>query len=138
MNTFSKFLAGTAVALTMAATSAAQAAVYISFDGVTDAFVDMDDGAINENFGAIGGFASVLVQGNAATSGGGILHSTAVEVTAGSTAANLTVWITRTGYSTLDPTVFFSSNNNNNAFGLTSTVEQFYSFADLKYGGTSL
>jgi hypothetical protein len=135
----SKFAAASIAALSLAAMAApANAAVYISFDGVTDAFVDLDDGEINEIFGAQGGFASVFVQGNADTEGYGILHSTAVEVTAGSTAANLTVWITRTGLSQTLPGVFFSSTNNNNANGLTSTIEQFYSTTNQKYGGTSV
>jgi hypothetical protein len=89
-------------------------------------------------FGSVGGFATVLVQGNADTVGKGILHSTAVEVTAGSTAANLTVWVTRTGLTASLPSAFWSSTNNNLGNGLTSTIEQFYSSTDAKYGGTSV
>ncbi len=139
MNMISKFAAASIAALSLAAMAApANAAVYISFDGVTDAFVDLDDGAINQAFGSVGGFASVLVQGNADTEGNGILHSTAVEVTSTSTAANLTIWVTRTGLTQNLPSVFFSSTNNNNANGLTSTIEQFYSTTNQKYGGTSV
>jgi len=126
MNTFSKTLVAAAATAAFAMAGSASAAVYISFDGVTDAFVDLDDGAINQGFGALGGFASVLVQGNADTVGKGILHSTAVEVTAASTAANLTIWVTRTGLIS-DFKALFSSTNNNLDTGLTSTVEQFYS-----------
>lgn len=137
MNTFSKALAVAAATAALATAGSASAAVYISFDGVTDAFVDLDDGGINQAFGAQGGFASVLVQGNADTVGKGILHSTAVEVTAGQTAANLTVWVTRTGLIS-DFEAMFSSTNNNLSAGLTSTVEQFYSTSNQKYGGVSL
>jgi len=137
MNTFSKTLVAAAATAAFAMAGSASAAVYISFDGVTDAFVDLDDGAINQGFGALGGFASVLVQGNADTVGKGILHSTAVEVTAASTAANLTIWVTRTGLIS-DFKALFSSTNNNLDTGLTSTVEQFYSTSNQKYGGTSL
>jgi hypothetical protein len=138
MKTFSKFVAAGVAAFSMVAAAQANAAVYISFDGVTDAFVDLDDGEINQAFGALGGFASVLVQGNADTVGRGILHSTAVEVTSSSMAGDLTIWVTRTGMTQTLPAVFFSSTNNNNANGLTSTVEQFYSTLDQKYGGTSV
>lgn len=137
MNMFSKALAVAAATATLATAGSASAAVYISFDGVTDAFVDLDDGVINQAFGAQGGFASVLVQGNADTVGKGILHSTAVEVTAASTAANLTVWVTRTGLIS-DFAAFLSSTNNNNANGLTSTIEQLFSASNDKYTGVSL
>lgn len=137
MNTFSKFLAATVATAALAMAGSASAAVYISFDGVTDAFVDLDDGVLDQNFGALGGFASVLVQGNAATVGKGILHTTAVEVTATSTAADLTVWVTRTGLKS-DFAAFFSSTNNNLGGGLTSTVEQFFGGSNQKYGGLSL
>jgi len=136
MNMISKLAAASALALSMVAAVPASAAVYISFDGVNDAFVDLDDGEINEAFGAVGGFASVLVQGNADTVGNGILHSTAVEVTSASTAANLTVWVTRTGLTASLPTAFWASTNNNLGNGLTSMVEHFYSSSDAKYGGT--
>jgi hypothetical protein len=139
MNMISKFAAASIAALSLAAMAApANAAVYISFDGVTDAAVDLDDGVINYNFGALGGFANVLVQGNADDTGNGILHSTAVEVTAASTAANLTVWVTRTGLTANLPSAFWSSTNNNLGAGLTSTIEQFYSSTNQKYVGTSL
>lgn len=138
MNMISKLAAAGVAALSMMAAAPANAALYISFDGVTDAFVDLDDGEINQSFGALGGFAAVIVQGNADTVGNGILHSTAVEVTSASTAGNLTVWVTRTGMIQNLPSVFFSSTNNNNANGLTSTVEQFYSTTGQKYGGTSV
>lgn len=138
MKTISKFAAAALATAAFAMASPASAAIYISFDGVTDAFVDLDDGEINEAFGSMGGFATVLVQGNADTVGNGILHSTAVEVTSGMTAGNLTIWVTRTGLTQTLPSVFFSSTNNNNANGLTSTVEQFYSTTDAKYGGTSV
>ncbi|WP_293364918.1 PEPxxWA-CTERM sorting domain-containing protein [Phenylobacterium sp.] len=137
MNVFSKALAVAAATATLATAGSASAAVYISFDGVTDAFVDLDDGLINQGFGSLGGFASVLVQGNADTVGQGILHTTSVDVTAASTAANLTVWVTRTGL-TSDYKAFWSSTNNNNANGLTSKIEQFFGGANQKYGGTSL
>lgn len=138
MKTISKFAAAALATAAFAMASPASAAIYISFDGVTDAFVDLDDGEINQAFGSLGGFATVLVQGNADTVGPGILHSTAVEVTSGNTAGNLTIWVTRTGLTQTLPSVFFSSTNNNNANGLTSTVEQFYSTTDAKYGGTSV
>ena len=137
MNRFTTFAAAAAAIMTFSAT-AADAALYISFDGVTDAFVDLDDGEINQAFGAVGGFASVLVQGNADTVGEGILHSTAVEVTAASTAGNLTVWITRTGLTADYASAFFSSTNNNLGNGLTSTVEQLFSATDAKYAGVSV
>jgi hypothetical protein len=137
MNMISKFAAASIAALSLAAMAApANAAVYISFDGVTDAFVDLDDGAFNQSFGALGGFASVLVQGNAAVAGSEILHSSAIEVTAQSTAANLTVWVTRTGLSGLGLKQYHSYTNNNLGSGLSSTISQFYSTTNQKYGGT--
>lgn len=137
MNTFSKALAVAAATAALATAGSASAAVYISFDGVTDAFVDLDDGLINQAFGSVGGFDSVLVQGNADTVGKGILHSTAVELTANQAAASLTVWITRTGLIS-DYEAFFSSTNNNNAPGFNTKIEQFISTSNAKYGGTLL
>lgn len=140
MNMISKFAAAAVATAAFAMAAPASAAVYISFDGVTDAYVDLDDGVINANFGALGGFANVLVQGNADSVGQGILHSTAVEVTSASTAASLTIWVTRTGFTPAAGlnTAFFSSTNNNNAAGFTTNIQHYYSASDQKYGGTLL
>lgn len=140
MKMISKFAAAAVATAAFAMAAPASAAVYISFDGINDDYVDLDDGGINVDFGAVGGFASVIVQGNADSVGQGILHSTAVEATAASTAASLTIWVTRTGFTppTGLNTAFFSSTNNNNAAGLTTNIEHYFSTSDEKYGGTLL
>ena len=142
MKTF--VLAATAAAATLLAASA-QAAVFISFDGSTSVFSQAGDGA----FGFVadcgvagagcGGFENVTVEGNAPAMLPGLLHSDNVDVNdSGTGPASITIWVTRTGLTSLGD-VFFSSFTSNNLGGGTSVdLETLISASNQLFGGVSL
>lgn len=136
-------LASTAAAALFA--GSASAAVYISFDGATSVFEQAGDGVFEftANCGAAGancgGFETVTVEGSAPVSLPGLLHSDNVSVNAPSSgAADLTIWVTRTGLTSLGDNFFSSFTSNNQGGAINVHLETYISASNQLFGGTSL
>ena len=145
MKTVTKLLAASAVALSMSAASA-QAAIFVSFDGVTSIALPVNP--MNDTFtytracgptgAACGGFESVIVNG-AAPPRPGLLHSESVEVNKKSTgAASFTIWVTRTGFVPLSKKQYQSYTTNNVGGAVNVKLETFISPTNALFGGTSI
>lgn len=137
-------LAATAAVATLIAASA-QAAIFVSFDGSTTAFSQAADDVFEftadcgVDGSACGGFETITVEGNAPMMRPGLLHSDNVNVNAaGSGAAAITIWVTRTGLTSLGDNFFSSFTSNNLGGGLSVDLETLISSSNELFGGDSL
>jgi hypothetical protein len=138
-----RILATTAAAALFA--GPASAAVYISFDGSTSVYDQATDGVFEFTAdcgvaGAnCGGFELVTVEGSAPLDLPGLLHSDVVGVNApNSGTASLTIWVTRTGLTSLGDSFFSSFTSNNQGGAINVTLETLISASNELFGGTSL
>jgi PEP-CTERM motif len=148
MRTFTKLLAASAAAVSLAAVaSTASATVLISLDGSTTAATFVDG---PYDFTAActplvcGGFAGIRVTG-ATDALPTLLHSATVDATtAAGSAADITIYVTRTGITSPDYNLLGSSFTSNNTplFGastpFTVTMSTYISTTDADFGGTLL
>lgn len=143
MKTMTKFLAATAVALTMGATSAAQAAIFISIDGSTDLYANVAVdafGKFSQDFKLLtnaqrGGFESLVVDGNV-----GIFPEvlSSRSVNANSTgAANVNIWVTQTDLTLAQAAYFLSSYSFNATRTWSGSAATFVSDKNAKYTGAA-
>jgi hypothetical protein len=135
-------LAASAAAAALFATSAS-AAVFISFDGTTSVYSQPTDGVFEftADCGVVncGGFELVSVEGSAPLDLPGLLHSDNVSVNAPATGtASLTIWVTRTGLTSLGDSFFSSFTSNNQGGAVNVTLETMISATNQLFGGTSL
>ena len=137
-------LAATTAAAALLATSAS-AAIFISFDGTTSVFSQPTDGVFEFTAvcgpagAACGGFETVTVEGSAPLALPGLLHSDNVSVNApASGTASLTIWVTRTGLTSLGDSFFSSFTSNNQGGAINVTLETLISASNQLFGGTSL
>lgn len=137
MRAITKLMAGAAAVLAMAATSA-QAAVYISFDGVTNAFTQAD-GAFFYNAANIGGFEVINVLGDTGVVPA-LLHSQQVDVNTNGGAASITVYVTHTDIAGPMPLYgYFSSfTSNSSRAGFSVNMSTYADASNGLYGGTLL
>ena len=142
MKTFA--LAASAAAAALLGTSA-QAAIFISFDGSTTAYSQGADDVFEFTAdcgvagGDCGGFETVTVEGNAPMLRPGLLHSDTVSVNErDSGAADLTIWVTRTGLTSLGDVFFSSFTSNNLGGGISVDMETLISDSNELFGGVSL
>jgi hypothetical protein len=134
--------AATTAAAALLATSAS-AAVFISFDGSTSVYSQPTDGVFEftADCGVVncGGFELVTVEGSAPLDLPGLLHSDNVSVNAPATGtASLTIWVTRTGLTSLGDSFFSSFTSNNQGGAINVTLETMISASNQLFGGTSL
>ena len=145
MTTITKLLAASAFALTMGVSSA-QAAIFISTDGVTDLFANVavdGFGDFMQSFSALtdaqrGGFESITVDGNTGIAPV-VLGSRSVEFNAAGGPANpgITLYVTQTDL-TLAQAAFFNSSFSFNARKQWSgNARAFVSATNQKYGGVA-
>lgn len=138
MNFLAKAAAATAALCAFGAASASQAAVYIAIDtggGVTQV-ASFSDGLYDLDLTNVGGFNSVSVEGNTGPSPG-LLHSDVVSFNA-SGPASITLYVTRTGLTTV-PQAFRSGLSHNTLSGNATVVESTFADADDgKFGGDLL
>jgi len=119
MRTSIRLLAAGAAVLALGAASAASAAVFVSVDG-TNTVATSPDGVYSFGLdcGTVncGGFTNVQVSGDTGTLPT-LLHSQNVDATtAAGSAADITVFVTRTNITSADFDDFFSSFTSNNSF----------------------
>lgn len=143
-------LAASAAALVLGGSSAlfsgsASAAIFISFDGSTSVYSQAADGVFEftADCGAAGancgGFELVTVEGSAPLTLPGLLHSDNVSVNAPATGtASLTIWVTRTGLTSLGDSFFSSFTSNNQGGAINVQLETLISDSNELFGGTSL
>jgi hypothetical protein len=136
-------LAATAAAALLA--TSASAAVSISFDGSTSVFSQAGDGVFD--FTAVcgvagancGGFETVTLTGSAPLTLPGLLHSDNVGVNApDSGPATLTIWVTRTGVTSLGDHFFSSFTSNNQGGPISVHLETLISSSNQLFGGVNL
>ena len=137
-------LAATAAVAALFATSAS-AAVFISFDGTTSVYSQPTDGVFEFTAvcgaagAACGGFETVTVEGSAPLALPGLLHSDNVSVNApDSGTASLTIWVTRTGLTSLGDNFFSSFTSNNQGGAINVHLETLISASNELFGGTLL
>ena len=137
-------LAATTAAAALFASSAS-AAVFISFDGTTSVYSQAGDGvfeftaACGVAGAGCGGFELVTVEGSAPLDLPGLLHSDNVSVNApDSGTASLTIWVTRTGLTSLGDSFFSSFTSNNQGGAIDVQLETLISASNELFGGTSL
>ncbi|MBX3483082.1 PEPxxWA-CTERM sorting domain-containing protein [Phenylobacterium sp.] len=123
----------------------AQAAVFISFDGVTTAYSQAGDGefAFSAVCGGVGdpcgGFETVAVVGTAPPDLPGLLHSDSVAVNARNTgAASITIWVTRTDLTNLGDDFFSSFTSNNLGGAVQVHLDTLISSTNQLFGGATL
>ena len=138
MRAITKFAAAAAVALTMGTVSAADAAIYISFDGVTTA-ATFADGTFIYSTTNIGGFETINVLGDTGAFPA-LFHSQQVDVNTNGGNANLSVYVTQTDIAGPMPQYgYFSSfTGNNSRDGITVTTSTFADASNGLFGGTLL
>ena len=145
MNRLTKLLAATAAgaALSLFAAASSQAAIFISFDGVTSLIPTMmgTEFQYTANCTVVancGGFESITVRGDAPPRPG-LLHSDAVEVNKkGTGSAAITIWVTRTGFVPLGKKQYQSYTTNNVGGAVDSTLSTLVSSSNALFAGTSI
>ena len=142
MKMMTKFLAASAIALTMGAGSVAQAAVFVSFDGVTSLVpggLALDgNGAFFQALGPNGGFEGISVTGDTGVLPA-VLHTQTFQFNNNAGGfASTKVYITQTGI-TAPFKSFLSTFTGNAAKGFGGTITAFVDTSNgLFTGGTAI